>query len=199
MQDIATVLETLDWANLVVGALLGAVLGLVVWALTRTYESWVASRDLPYRISGTWFSAEFDPKGEAKPNERNTFTQVNIRRALGGRFVIRVVEGFGDQGSRPTTAWKFSGKFLHGDTLVGTWESTIRDTKRFGAAVLKFADYGRAVGYWIGPAGRDHPVYGYWIMGRRKDDVQALAKSVLEKSGFGFVDVVDYVFTQPAK
>lgn len=197
MRQLATALRALDWPNLVAGALLGAGLGFVVWILTRAYESWIASRELPYPISGVWFSAEFDPKGEAARIERNTFTQVKVRRALGGRFSARVVRRLADPGSRPATAWSFTGKLVHGDTLVGTWQSTVRDTKRFGAAVLKFTDYGRAVGYWIGPAGRDHPVYGYWIMSRQEEDARVLARRVLEASGFEFADVARYVLDQP--
>ncbi len=192
-----TALQGLDWLNLVAGALLGGLLGLVVWTLTRAYESWVGSRDLPYPIGGTWFSAEFDPKGDASRGERNTFTQVKVRRGLGGTFSVRVVKGLPGAPSRPETAWRAGGKVLHGDTLVGTWQSTVKHTKRFGAASIKFVDYGRAVGYWIGPAGKDYPVYGYWIMSRRESDLRMLAKAVIDKAQFEFFDVVRCVLDEP--
>jgi hypothetical protein len=186
----------LDWPNLIAGAALGA----VVWLLTRAYETLVASKDLPYAISGTWYSAEYDPKVLLDPNnstkdppDPNTFTEVKVRRLLGARFSIRVVKQLGDSGSRPATAWKFSGDLIYGDTLVGTWKSIVKDTKRYGAAMLKFIDKGRAVGYWIGPAGTDYPVYGYWVMSRNHDDVKKLANSILQNSGFQFFDVAGYV------
>ena len=197
MHHLTMSLSSHDWLTLIVGALIGVVPAFGVWFFTRLYETWVASKDLPYRISGEWYSAEFDPKGEASRAERVTFTRVKVRRGLGGRFHVQVVKHLADLSSRPATAWTASGKIIHGDTLVGTWHSTIENTKRFGAAVLKFADYGRAVGYWIGPAGKDYPVYGYWIMCRSKEDIRGLARMILESSGFEFVDVAKRVLEHP--
>jgi hypothetical protein len=197
MHFLAITLSSHDWLTLIVGALLGIVPAFGVWFFTRLYETWIASNDLPYRISGEWFSAEFDPKGEAARHERLTFTKVRVRRGLGGRFYFRVVTHLTDSSKRPATAWKASGKIFHGDTLVGTWHSTVKNTKRFGAAVLKFVDYGRAVGYWIGPAGKDYPVYGYWIMCRKEEDIRGLARTVLESSGFEFFDVAKHVLEHP--
>lgn len=197
MGSIATAIRNLPWLELVAGALLGALMGLVTWLLTRSYESYIVSMDLPYRISGTWFSAEFDPKVHGDSGERNTFTVVKIHRALGGRFVVRVIKQLTDAQPRAATAWKLIGKINHGDTLVGTWQSTVKNTKRFGAAVLKFTDYGRGVGYWIGPAGKDYPVYGYWIMTRKEGHTRLLAHRALQASGFDFEDVVGCVINEP--
>ena len=195
MLDFSNLINSLDWPNLLGGAILGAVFGFLTWLLPRIYDTWVASKDLPYPISGVWYSVEYDPK-VAEHSERNTLTKVKVRRALGARFRIRVVEQIAKQNKRPPTAWRFVGRLRGGDTLVGSWSSTVKDTKRFGAAVIKFIDYGRAVGYWIGPVGRDYPTYGYWIMARKQKDVESLATSALEDSGFGFVDVANHVLEQ---
>lgn len=197
MQFLTSIFLSFDWPNLIVGAVLGAAIGLVVWILTRAYDSWIVYKDLPYPIGGRWLSAEFDPKGESPREERNTITRVKVRRGLGGSFSIRVLARLPEVRSRPETAWRFSGKLVHGDTLVGTWRSTVKNTKRFGTAIIKFIEYGRAVGYWSGPAGKDYPVYGYWIMSRNEEDLRILAKAVLDKTSFEFVDVVEFVLKMP--
>jgi len=186
----------LDWSNLVAGAILSALLGLAVWIFTRIYESWAGSKDLPYPISGTWFSAEFDVKGEIPRTERNSITRVRIRRGFGSNYHVRVLEQRSKLSKRPATAWKLKGEIIQGDTLVGNWQSIVSQTKRFGTAVIKFIEYGRAVGYWIGPSGKDYPVYGYWILSRNEKDVEILAQKVLDQTDFELVDVAAFVMDQ---
>lgn len=185
--------HALDWANILVGAISGAALGVLGWFLKRVCESWILSKDLPYPIGGIWFSAEYDSKGGVP---HNTITKVKVRRGLGGTFRIKVVKQLSETESQPPTAWIFNGKLVHGDTLVGIWRSTVEQTKRLGTASIKFIEYGRAVGYWNGPAGKDYPVYGYWIMSRAEDDLGKLCDLVLRETSFDCVDVAGLVLSQ---
>jgi hypothetical protein len=198
IHELLVKLESTDWFGLAVAAAFSGVAGGVIWFFKGLYETWVASNDLPYRISGIWYSAEFDPRDEADPRDRNTYTTVKIRRKLRGRFSIRVSEWAGNAASRPRAEWSFDAQLRHGATLVGTWKSTVKGTNRFGAAVLKFIDNERAVGYWIGPAGKEYPYYGYWVMSKSQDDTKALSIGVLESSGFQFADVGGYILRQNA-
>lgn len=203
MTELISNFNPQDWPNLIVGSFLGAVLTavltFVVWFLTRIYESWISSKDLPYPISGTWYSAEFDPReGDVLRESRNAYTEVRVKRGLGGTFSIYVVKQLHESDGRAEISWKFIGKLQNGDTLIGKWQSTVKYTKRYGAAIIKFLDYGRAAGYWIGPVGKDYPTYGYWIMARRKEDVRDLSQKVIEDTQFDFADVVGYVIGSPA-
>ena len=197
IHNLKLILGGLDWPNLIGGALFGAILGLVVWFLTHVYESWIVSKDIPYRISGTWFSAEYELKGELPREDRNTITKVKVRRCLGGKFRIKVLTRYPDASLKPETSWKFIGKLVHGDTLLGTWKSTLKNTKRYGSAIIKFLDYGRAVGYWNGLAGKEYPAYGYLMMSRDEDDLRVISSAVLKETTFEVFDVVGFLLNMP--
>ena len=200
LDRIFAILDRLDWPNAVAGATLGALLGLIVWLATRAYKSRFAGKDLPYRISGTWYSAEFDAKAQVPRKLKNTLTEVKIRRLLGGRVSLEVTRQLDKHPHKPPTAWKVISSLVKGDTLVGTWTSKIEHTKRYGTAILKFIEYGRAVGYWTGPAGKDYPVYGYWIMARNEGDLRRLAADVLKNTNFEFTDVAKHILSsQPPR
>jgi hypothetical protein len=94
-------------------------------------------------------------------------------------------------GENEQTEWSMIGTIPYGgNTLVGQWRSSIPDTKRYGCAVLKFIDNGRAIGYWTGPSRRDYPVYGYWVMARHKSDVEQLGEEILKKTHFKWIDAI---------
>ena len=156
-------ITTHDLVICLIGALIAATTSLSVWLITRYYESLRSGRGLPYRIAGNWYSLEYVPKSAG---ECNTYTEVRVKRNLGGRWSIKVVKQlYPGEGENEQTAWSMIGTIPYGgDTLVGQWRSSIPDTKRYGCAVLKFIDNARAIGYWTGPSRRDYPVYGYWVM-----------------------------------
>lgn len=193
MNMLADIWTSIDWPNVLAGAIISLLVGFFVWAITGAYEAWMTSKRLPYDIRKKWYSAEFDPKGDTTNSVRNTFRIVHVRRRMGGGFKMRVVGSWPNDDPDNDTAWKLEGKIHLGDTFVGNWHTTAKNTKRFGAACIKFFDNGRAIGYWIGPAGVDHPVYGYWVMARSPEMARAMASEALTGSGFNFVDVVGHL------
>ncbi len=172
---------------------LSTVVGFVTWYVKGLWSTYVVSKDLPYRISGRWYSAEYDEKG-GEP--RNTILEVKIRRRPRGRVVVEVKKALKPEPS-VETVWKVIATLVQGDSIVGTWKSTVDYTSRHGVAMLKFIDNGRAIGYWVGPAGPDHPVYGYWVMSRDEDDLKQLATHVLHDTKFKSIDVARYVIESP--
>lgn len=190
----------LDWPNLIGGAAVASCASLLVWLVRGTYEIHVSARDLSYPIRGSWYSAEFDPKSE-KPgfgyqlDGMNTFLDVKISVRLGGGVVIKAKGSSKDSAALIETRWKVIGRIVRGDTLEGTWRSTVKQTNRHGTATLKFIDRGRAVGFWTGLAGSDNPLYGYWIMSRDRAETKRIADEVLSRTGFRTFDVTSLVLS----
>jgi len=191
------VLQALDWANILGGAAVSAVVGLATWMGKGLWATYVASQDLPYRISGRWYSAEYDEKGSPPHDQRNTFLEVRVARRLHGKIVIKALRSVNASSDLVQTRWKVRSRLVQGDTIVGTWRSTVKFTSRHGVAMLKFIDHGRAVGYWAGPAGLDYPAYGYWIMAKSEADLRRVATSALRETNFECVDVAGFVVSFP--
>jgi hypothetical protein len=175
----------LDWPNLLAGLILSAISGVLVLIVKSGYQYFKSARDLP-NISGTWYSAEYDVKGHLPHHERNAFLEVRIVRRPNGDVRVRTVATMDDK--KYPTSWVVEGKTVR-DTLIGEWKSTEKHSKRYGVAMLKFLDYGRAVGYWVGLSGYDYPVYGYWILSRDKADLETVASAVLVDNKFEAIDV----------
>lgn len=192
--------QQLDWPNLIGGAVLAFLVSVITWLATGIYGYFVTAKDLPYRIWGRWYSAEFDLKsstsGEGTDSERsgnNTFLCVRIEPRLGRTVVVRALKPIASLPHAVPTKWVVRARLVQGDTLVGTWRSTIKNTNRHGTAILKFLDYGRAVGYWTGLAGEGLPVYGYWIMSRDDKDIEMLARTALADAEFRLIDIASVV------
>jgi hypothetical protein len=187
----------IDILNISLGALFSGVITFVVWVSTRWFTSHEKSRDLPYKIKGTWYSAEYDPKGEIEQGSRNTFTKVNLKRKLGGRVKLSVEEQLDSDKTKLPTKWEFKGKIVQSDYIVGTWYTTLLNTKRHGTALFKFLDYGRAIGYWTGTVGQDRPFYGYVVLSRDEDDVRDIGKEIIKEMNFKYIDVAKFVSNYP--
>jgi hypothetical protein len=179
------IFTNLDWPNLLAGLALSAIAGAIALIFKSGYQYFKSARDLP-KITGTWYSAEYDVKGRLPHDERNAFLEVNISRKLNGGVKVSTVKII-DKKKYPTS-WRVEGKTT-GDILMGEWKSTEKNSKRYGVAMLKFIDYGRAVGYWVGLSGYDYPVYGYWILSRDKNDLEKVANTVLIDNKFESIDV----------
>src|SRR2546423_1732634 len=96
--------------------LIGAAMSLLVWLITRYYESLKSGRGLPYRIAGNWYSLEYVPKSAG---ECNTYTEVRVKRKLGGRWSLKVIKQLNPgEGENEQTEWSMIGTIpYHGDTL----------------------------------------------------------------------------------
>ena len=138
-----------------------------------------AERNLPARITGVWYSAEYDTKGTIDHDERNTFLKVKVSKTLNGD--IRITSKAPLTGASKTleTGWRVRGRVV-GDTVVGEWFSTVAHSTRHGVAMIQFLDYGRGVGYWVGTGGANYPIYGYWIMARDEADLKTLATEAIK-------------------
>ena len=198
--QLSEFLASVDWPNLLAGAIVTLGCGGISWLISVLYGRYVSARDLPYKIWGPWFSAEFDPKTteQTQGNEiqmagHNTFLRVRVRRRLGRGVVIKALGPVAELPHDVPTRWIVRGQLVHGDTLVGTWRSTVPDTNRHGTAMLKFLDHGRAVGYWTGPARDGHPIHGYWIMCRQLEDLKGLANESLTRTQFKIIDVASFI------
>lgn len=194
MEDLAS---RLDWPNLLAGALLGAATSTVAWVVVRLYEYRLAGKGLPYPIWGRWYSAEYDIKADSPRLARNTFLEVRVRPGLRDQVVVTALRPLDHDPDRAETKWQGRGAIVQGDTLVGRWRSTVPNTNRHGTALLKFIDFGRAVGYWTGYGHQGNPGYGYWIMARDQHDLRELAAAVLRDTTFDWTDVVGFVLRQP--
>lgn len=196
--------QNLDWPNLVFGAILSTIISGLILLGHELYGRYIISRDLPYSIWGIWYSAEFDPKGIA-PNGKlnidykghNTFLRVRVKRRFGRKVLIKVLGPFEEIPPIVPTKWEVSAKVVQGDTLVGTWRSTVPQTNRHGTAILRFLDFGRAAGYWTGSGPLHNPLYGYWVMCRRKDEVKKISKSFLHNTDFLAKDIASFVALYP--
>ena len=105
-----------------------------------------------------------------------------------GRIRIRSTEQLNPKQKAIETGWIAEGRIANG-SLIGEWRTTVKGTVRFGTAMLRFLDNGRAVGYWIGVRGFDPPLYGYWIMSRDLDDLRALVAGAVPPGSFEMIDV----------
>jgi len=189
-------ISTLDWKNIIAGAVISSISAMVVWFLKGLYEYYVAAKDLPYPIWGYWFSAEYDIKSDVADFERNYYLKVKIKRRLYRKLKIVALESVESKKEQVETKWIVKAKIVQGDVLVGTWRSTIKNTNRHGTAILKFLDYGRATGYWTGSG--PYPVYGYWIMARDFNDLRNISTSVIKDIGFKSLNVSKFVAEYPA-
>jgi len=186
-----------DWPNLLAGAAIAFVASLFAWLVKGLYGYYIIARDLPYKIWGIWFSAEFDPKGfiqaDLKIKGGNTFLKVRVEPRLGRKIVVRALGPVENLTQIFATKWTVHSRLIKGDTIVGTWRSTVKYTKRYGTAIIKFIDNGRAVGYWTGLGTTDEPLYGYWIMSRDIVDIKRLASEVHTKTNFEVINVSSFV------
>ena len=91
MDSPTQILTLLDWPNLIGGAAISLVIGFSTWIVQGLWATYVASKDLPYRVSGKWYSAEYDPKGELPRHRRNTLLEVRVARRLRGWIHLNVV------------------------------------------------------------------------------------------------------------
>ncbi len=169
-----------------------ALVGFLIWLTKGAILSAKASSALHCDIRGTWYSAEFDTKKVKEDGgaNRNTCLEVRLRRKLGGKVTIAVVDPIEDgAGVREVTKWVVNGR-LRGDTLVGTWDgSAVKGSRRYGSVFLQFLEGGRAVGYWSGLAGVTRPMYGYFIMSRDAEERDQLASVIGDDLGFKAWDV----------
>jgi hypothetical protein len=127
--------------------------------------------------------------------KRNYYLKVKIKRRLNKKVKIVALESLENSPNKVEIKWIVNAKIVQGDTLVGTWRSVVKDTNRYGTAIIKFLDHGRATGYWTGTG--QYPVYGYWIMSRKFDDLKKLSTAVIEKTEFKSIDVSKYVIEYP--
>lgn len=189
-------IKTLDWENIIAGAVISSVAALIVWFIKGLYEYYISAKDLPYPIWGQWFSAEYDTKSNIPDTERNYYLRVKIKRRLYRKVKIIAYESLEVKNEQVETKWIVKAKIVQGDVLVGTWRSTIKNTNRYGTVIIKFLDYGRATGYWTGSA--PYPVYGYWIMARDFTDLKSISTSVIKETAFKTFNVSKYVAEFPA-
>lgn len=188
---LVTSIASLDWINLIAGALLSLVSALIAWFIKGLYEYYISAKDLPYPIWGFWYSAEYDSKSEIPDLERNYYLKINIKRRLYRKVKIEVVEDMNDGGLKVETKWVVKAKIVQGDVLIGTWKSTVKNTNRYGTIILKFLDSGRATGYYTGTS--KYPVYGYWIITRDFEDLKEICTELLKETHFKNIDVSQFV------
>lgn len=82
----------------------------------------------------------------------------------------------------------FAGAVFAG-SLLGEWRTTVQGTVRFGVAMIRFLDNGRAVGYWVGVRGFDTPLYSYWIMSKDEADLRSIVAGAVPPGVFQMIDV----------
>jgi hypothetical protein len=182
-----------DWLGAMIGASLGALasllLGFIVWFVRGIFEYKKASTDLKMQIKGNWYSAEFDPKGNVNHEERNTYLKIKLKRKWGNQVIIKSLKKETLSTTKMyETGWIVKGKLV-GETLIGEWYSSVKDSRRFGTVFLKFLEHGRAVGYWVGYSGVTRPVYGYLILSRNLEDLKKISEKVLIEYDFRITDV----------
>jgi hypothetical protein len=189
-------INSFDWKNIFAGAVISSITALLVWFIKGLYEYYISAKDLPYSIWGYWFSAEYDIKSNVPDTERNYYLKVKIKRRLYRRVIIVALESLDSNPAKVETKWIVRAKIVQGDVLIGTWRSTVKNTNRYGTAIIKFIDYGRATGYWTGYG--QYPIYGYWIMSKDFTDLKNISTSVLQDTKFKSIDVSKYVAEYPA-
>ena len=111
-----------------------------------------------------------------------------MKPSLLGRVKVQSVEQLNPEEKPVETGWIVEGRIRNG-VLIGEWRTTVKGTVRFGSAMLRFLDNGRAVGYWIGVRGFDPPLYGYWIMSKDYDDLKSIISGAVPPGTFEIVDV----------
>lgn len=181
-------IASVNWPQAVAAFALASVGGVLVWIIKGLWNYRRSLRTCPWASSGVWYSAEFDSKGDQPHKNRTTFLEVKLTRTLSRGVTIKVLKSLNVPEKSYATGWIIRGHFK-GDCFLGEWETTIHKTKRFGVAMLKFLDNRRAVGYWVGLSGFDHPVYGYWILSQDLTELKAICERVLIEHRFTMVDV----------
>lgn len=182
------VLKSIDWPDVIAGAVVAGFLGTLGFAIKSLVQYTAAKRSILHYGKGTWFSAEYDPKGSVSKEHRATYLRVIMKPTWRGRVQVRSVEQLDDNPKKVETGWIAEGRIENG-CLVGEWRTTVKNTVRFGAAMIRFLDNGRAVGYWIGVRGFDPPMYGYWIMSKNHDDLQSIIAGAVPPGSFEMIDV----------
>ena len=166
-----------DWPTAIV-SVVGGILATGVGLLLRgLYLRYVLKSELLDKIHGTWYCAEFDPKGVRQPNKPHmagepSNKKVKITRTLRGMFRIKMPEPTGE-GSK-VTQWVADCKTKSENTLVGMWKSELKDTGLHGALLLKFMEGGYAVGYWLADWGHNGLGCGYMVLCRDEKGAEEL-------------------------
>lgn len=146
-----------------------------------------ASKKLTKNIEGEWYSAELDYK---QPVLSHAIIKVRVERVKrSNKVTISKIEQINKEDVNVETGWIVHGRIVTENTIISDWVGVIENTTRYGNAFLKFIENGRAIGYWIGYGSKTdgRPMYGYWILSRKEEDVKNLSDSVLQK--FQFYDV----------
>ena len=105
MIDLNHIFTAIDWPNIIAGFILSLISAILVWFGRSAYEFYKASKDLPTSISGIWYSAEYDPKGDVPHEQRNTILKIKIRRRLNGGFYIRTISPDSQHANKISTGW----------------------------------------------------------------------------------------------
>ena len=182
------ILQTIDWPDVIAGALVAALVGGVGFSVKLLIKYHLARRSILRYGKGTWYSAEYDPKGNVPKGRRVTYLKVSMKPSFLGRVKVQSVEQLNPEEKPVETGWIAEGRIRNG-VLIGEWRTTVKGTVRFGSAMLRFLDNGRAVGYWIGVRGFDPPLYGYWIMSKDYDDLKSIVSGAVPPGAFEMVDV----------
>ena len=183
-----TLLGSINWPDVFAGALVAGAFGAVGFCFKSIILHSSAKRAIVRYGKGEWFSAEYDPKGNVPKEHRLTYLRVVMEPTWRGRVRVQSVEQLDQHPSKVETAWIAEGRIENG-SLVGEWRTTVKGTVRFGTAMIRFLDNGRAVGYWIGVRGFDPPMYGYWIMSKSEDDLRAVIAGAVPPGSFQMIDV----------
>ena len=178
----------MDTLNIVFLSL--AIISIIIALIPLCIEYMRATKNLKENdISGEWYSAEFDLKQEQKAN---AILKVEIKRIFWLRNNIKIETKEQFDAPKKQTGWTAQGKVVATNTLSLNWEGKINNSMRYGNCFIQFTEQG-GIGYWIGYASNKawQPVYGYWILSRKKDDLEKLAKLALSK--FIFVDIKELI------
>jgi hypothetical protein len=182
------VIQGIDWPNIVAGTLITVFIGITGFVVKQLWFFYLARRAVHKYGKGIWYSAEYDTKGNVPKDNRVTYLKVLLSPSFRGRIRVKSLEQLNLNDKAVDTGWIAEGRIVNG-VLIGEWKSTIPDGLRFGTAMLRFLDNGRAVGYWIGVRAYDPPLYGYWIMSRDFDDLKAIVTYAVPPSSFDTIDV----------
>lgn len=183
-----TLISSIDWPNVFAGALVAGALGAIGFCIKSIILHYSAKRSIVRYGQGEWFSAEYDPKGNVPREHRTTYLRVVMEPTWRGRVRIRSIEQLRQHPSKVETGWIAEARIENG-SLLGEWRTTVKGTVRFGCAMIRFLDNGRAVGYWIGTRGSDPLMYGYWIMSKSEDDLRAVIAGAVPPGSFKMIDV----------
>ena len=181
-------LHSIDWPNVLTATILAALVAATGYCCKAIINYSIARRSLIQYGRGIWFSAEYDPKGSVPKSQRVTYLRVEAEPLFRGAIRIRSLEQLNSEAKSIETAWILEGRIEQG-VLIGEWRTSVKGTVRFGTAILRFLDNGRAVGYWIGVRGFDPPVYGFWILSRNLDDLREIVRGAVPPGTFDMIDV----------